>query len=53
MFSKHVSTNITEEIQYALLVMQSKFAVVKKAVLCVNFLNTNCTKYLCSFFTIM
>jgi len=47
MFSTHKSTNITEEIQYAVLVMHSKFAVSKKAILCVDFRNINCTKYLC------
>jgi len=46
MFSLYKSTNIAEEIQYAMLVMQSKFAVAKKAVLCVDFLNINCAKYL-------
>jgi len=53
MFSLHKSTNIAEEIQYAMLVMHSKFAVAKKAILCLDFLNINCTKCLCSFFTIM
>jgi hypothetical protein len=53
MFSTHKSTNITEEFQYAVLVTWTKFAVAKKAVLCVEFLNINCTKYLRSFFTIM
>jgi hypothetical protein len=43
MFSLHKSTNIAEEIQYAMLVMHSKFPVAKKAILCVDFLNINCT----------
>jgi hypothetical protein len=53
MFCTHKSTNITEEFQDAVLVMRNKFSVAKKAVLCLEFLNINCTKYLCSFFTIM
>jgi hypothetical protein len=32
MFSTHKSTNIIEEIQYAMLDMHSKFAVAKKVV---------------------